>query len=107
MVAAVRAALTLIGNLLRLVTVPLWLLRRSMLRPRSRFVHVRLAASPVELPTPIPLWQRWMRRNQPAGLTSIDTLWRLVREIAADPAVEGLVVAIPHLAAGWATCTSV
>lgn len=107
MVAAVRAALTLIGNLLRLVTLPLWLVRRSILRPRSRFVQVRLAASPVELPTPTPLWQRWMRRNQPAGLASIDTLWRLAREVAADPAVEGLVVIVPHLAAGWATCTSV
>jgi protease-4 len=107
MVAGVRRALTLIGNFLRLALLPLWLLRRSLLRPRSRFVHVRLAASPVELPMPTPMWQRWMRRNQPAGIASVDLLWRLVREVAADRALEGLVVVVPHLAAGWATCASV
>jgi protease-4 len=107
MVAGVRGALTLIGNLLRIAFAPLWLLRRALRRPRSRFVHVRLAASPVELPMPTPLWQRWMRRQQPAGLNSIDVLWRLVREIAADGALDGLVVVVPHLTAGWATCASV
>jgi protease IV len=106
MVARVRSALTLFGNLLRLAFAPLWLLRRALLRPRSRFVQVRLAAAPVELPMPTPMWQRWMRRGQPEGLASIDLLWSLVREIAADPAVDGLVVAIPHLSTGWATCTS-
>lgn len=107
MLARVRGALTLIGNLLRVALAPLWLLRRSLLRPRSRFVQVRLAASPVELPTPTPMWQRWLRRGQPPGLASIDLLWRLVREIAADPAVDGALIVIPHLAAGWATSTSV
>jgi protease-4 len=101
-----RAALTLIGNLLRLAVSPLWLARRAMIRPRSRFVHVRLAASPAELPRPVPVWQRFLRRNQPTGFTSIDALWRLVREVAADPAVDGIVIVVPHLAAGWATCTS-
>lgn len=107
MVAAVRAAWTSICNLARLALAPLWLLRRALLRPRSRFVHVRLSASPAELPTPVPPWQRIVRRGQPAGLASIDALWRIVREVAADPAMDGLVVVVPHLAAGWATCTSV
>ena len=52
------------------------------------------------------MWQRWLRRSQPTGLSSIDVLWRLVREIAADPAMDGIVIVVPHLTAGWATCTS-
>jgi len=107
MVADVRAALTLLRNLLRLALLPLWLVRRAILRPRSRFVHVRLAASPVELPTPPTLWQRWLRRAEPEGLASIDTLWRLAREVASDPAMDGVALVIPRLTAGWATCTSV
>jgi protease-4 len=106
-VTAVSIALRLLLNGLRLLLAPLWLIRRAALRPRSRCVRVRLSETPVELPQAVPVWQRWLQARQSAGgLASIDQLWRLVRTIAADPAIDCLSIELPPLRAGWATCAS-
>jgi protease-4 len=100
-------ALRLLLNCLRLAVAPLWLIRRLALRPRSRYVRVRLSDAPVELPQATPVWQRWLRARQPdGGLASIDRLWRLVRSIESDPETDGILIELPRLRAGWATCTS-
>jgi hypothetical protein len=57
-VSAVRAALRLLGNLVRIGLWPLWLLVHYLRRPRTGWVEVRLAANLVEVPGRVSLWQR-------------------------------------------------
>lgn len=108
MVAPVRSALILFGNLFRFLLLPLWLAQRVLARPRARFVQVKIAASPVELSRPLSLLERVARKREPSAgqLSSIDALWTLVRAIANDSSAEGMLVILPHLTAGWASCAS-
>jgi protease-4 len=105
--SAVRAALRLFGNLVRISLWPLWLLSQRLLRPRARWVEVRLSAHPVEVAGPMPLWQRLRRRGGGGKLRSIVELRRLCALLADDPGIDGLLLHLPHLRVGWATSTSV
>ena len=101
-------ALRLLRNLLRIALLPFWLIGRRVGRPRGRWVQVRLHPSLAELARPRPLWQHLLRRR--AGVLqsqSVAELRRLVKAIARDTQVEGLVVQVPHLHAGWASCSGV
>lgn len=63
-------------------------------------------SQPVEIAGKLPLWQRWLARRQPHALRSLVELRALAESIAGDPQIEGLLVHVPRLNAGWATCTS-
>ena len=104
--SGVRTALALLGNLLRLALFPLWLLARRARRPRSAWIEVRLAAEPSEVALPQPAWRGLLARWAPPRLRSIAELRRLGVALGTDPNVEGLLVHIPHLRCGWATCGS-
>jgi protease-4 len=103
----VRAALRLLGNLLRIGLWPLWVASRRLRRPRGRFVELHLHPHPVEVAGRAPLWQRLLRRTGDRGLRSIEELRQLAALIASDPSIDGLLLHLPHLRAGWATCQSV
>jgi protease-4 len=98
--------LVLIGNILRLALLPLWLLVRHLRRPRGRWIEARLAADPSEIAVPLPRWRALLTRSAPPKLRSIAELRRACSALATDPRMDGLLVYIPHLSCGWATCAS-
>jgi protease-4 len=102
----VRTLLVLIGNILRLALLPLWLLARRLRRPRGRWVEARLAADPSEIALASPRWRALLTRSAPPKLRSIAELRRVCGALASDPRMDGLLVYIPHLSCGWATCAS-
>jgi protease-4 len=105
---AMLVALRFLRNLLRIALSPLWLLGRVLGRPRERWIEVRLHPTLAEVARPQPWWQHLLARRGGAiaQLRSIAELRRLVRVAASDPNVDGVLLHVPHLRAGWATCTS-
>ncbi|HMI90245.1 MAG TPA: hypothetical protein VK509_02725, partial [Polyangiales bacterium] len=89
-----RTAIALVGNLLRVVFFPLWLLAWRARRPRSAWIELRLAAELGEIAMPQPPWRAFLARWQPRRLRSIAELRRLGVALGTDPRMEGLVVHI-------------
>jgi protease-4 len=91
-------------NALSLLASPLWLLARVALRPRARWVHVRVQSRLVELERALP----WFVSLVPALARSRPTSLAVLRELAdfvvADPRIEGVLFELPPLSAGWASC---
>jgi protease IV len=102
----VRQALRFLGNLLRIGLLPLWLLARRSGRPRSRWVQVRLDPHPVEIDGSVPLLQRLLQPRAGGRLRSIAELRRLLDLLAQDERIDGVVLQVPHLHCGFATCQS-
>ncbi len=96
----------LLANLLRLLTAPLFLLTRLGLRPRARWVHLRLRSKIVEIERPVPFFVDWFPPLAQRRPTSLALIRELVDLVEADPRVEGVVFDVPPLSAGWATCQS-
>ena len=73
---------------------------------RPSWVHVRLSPRIVELPVPLP----WLLRKIPDIVsnlpTPLSTLRKLVRHAGADRAVQGVLIELSPLMAGWAVCAS-
>jgi protease-4 len=100
-------ALRFLRNLLRIALCPLWLLGRLLGRPRERWIEVRLHPTLAEVARPQPWWQYLLpRRAAIAQVRSIVELRRVLAVVAVDPQVDGVLLHVPHLRAGWATCTS-
>ncbi|MFK7990731.1 MAG: signal peptide peptidase SppA [Sandaracinaceae bacterium] len=93
-------------NLFRLITAPLWYLGHLSMRPRSRWVHVRLRSKLVEIEREVPFFTKWIPGLSLSRPTSIALLRELVDFIEDDDRIEGVVFDIPPLQAGWATCHS-
>ncbi|HEX2675356.1 MAG TPA: hypothetical protein VHM19_01920, partial [Polyangiales bacterium] len=94
-------------NLVRVALAPLWLASRLFARPKSPWVELRLASRLRELKTPAPLWQRVLPQAQRRlAATSLEDVRDLVRMMAGDASVQGLLVHLPSLEAGWAACES-
>lgn len=103
-----RYALRFLGNLLRICLWPLWLLARRSTRPRSRWVEVKLHPHPVEIDSTLSLLQRLLQQKPGGGhrLRSIAELRRLFRTVESDATIDGVLVHVPHLHCGFATCQS-
>jgi protease-4 len=101
-----RRALRFLGNLVRIGLLPLWLLTRHLLRPRGRWVEVRLDPHPVEIDGARPLLQRLLRRGGGRRLRSIAELRRLLGLLASEARIDGVLLHVPHLSCGFATCQS-
>jgi protease-4 len=101
-----RPALRFLGNLLRIGLLPLWLLAKWATRPQTRWVEVRLDPHPVEIDGSQPLLQRLLQRRATSRLRSIMELRRLLDLVAADERIAGVVVHVPPLHCGFATCES-
>lgn len=102
----VRPTLRFLGNLLRIGLLPLWLLTKWATRPQSRWVEVRLDPHPVDIDGSLPFLQRLLQRRAASRLRSIADLRRLLDLVAADDRLDGVVVHVPHLHCGFATCQS-
>ena len=86
--------------------MPLWLLARRASPLKSRWVEVRLDPRPVEIDGSVPPLQRLLQRRAGNRLRSIVDLRRLFDLLAADARVDGVVIHVPHLHCGFATCQS-
>lgn len=92
--------LRLLGILLRLpVVTVLWVIRRLGRRPR--WVWLQLPQRVTGLPVQVPFWQRRLRPGPRS--VALERLDRLTEAISSDGAVDGIVIAIPRLHAGWST----
>ena len=96
----------LLSNLLRLITAPFWYLGHLAMRPRARWVHVRMRPRIVEIDKPIPFFMEWVPGVSETRPTSLHLIRELVDLVLADERMEGVVFDLPPLVAGWATCQS-
>lgn len=102
----VQLARALVLNLLAVLRAPFVLLRRLFTR-RAPWVHLRLRHRLVAVARPRPFWTRWVPGTGQAAPTPLPLLLEIADALQKDPAVEGVLVEIPHLAAGWAVLADV
>lgn len=91
---------------MRLLTAPFWYVGKSAMRPRARWVHVRLRPRIVEIEKPLPFFLEWIPGVSEARPTSLWLLRELVDLVLEDDRMQGVVFDVPNLVAGWATCQS-
>jgi protease-4 len=101
----VRFFLVLLRNVFGMLRAPWHLLRR--LRSGRGWVQLRLRSRIVAIPRPRPFWARWVPAVAQAAPTPLPLLVELTEAIEKDPAVDGVLVEIPPLAAGWAVLADV
>lgn len=95
-----RLVWALVANLILLVLLPLRLLARARAAPAGAWVEVEIDGGIAEVPRPATLWAQ-----RPRAL-ALESLRRLVRLMAEDRRVAGLLVSIKHLRCGSATAVS-
>jgi len=94
-------------NLFRSLLLPLWLIRRrSWGRGEPRWIRVDVSPRIVAFSGGRSPLQRLTAGAREHGIGSLDRLRALTDEAARDPKVRGLLVTLPPLEAGWATCES-
>lgn len=101
-----RLLYRLLRNLIALALAPFWLGVRVLSRPKRPWLLARLSADiePIGAPPPamiarlVPFFQRPPK-------TSLERLRKLANTMGKDPRVVGLVLELPAVHAGWATCT--
>jgi protease-4 len=98
----VRLVLAVVWNLLALLRAPFFFARRVFARRRMRWLHVRLRRRVVAIPAQRPFWTRWVPLAAQAEATPLARLIELGDTVEADAGVEGVVLEIPMMAAGWA-----
>jgi protease IV len=100
-------AFRLVSNLLRLPFLPLFWLGRLFFAPRAEWLHLKVRARVSEFGPRAPALLRYFPRFQKTAPTSVEGLRKFVRHAKADASVRGVLVELPSLMAGWATCASV
>lgn len=96
--------LSLVINLVRLLLLPVSLLRRAFASARGGYVLLEIDGAVVDLAPPRHPWSRWWRPAHPP--VSVERVRQLGKELAADPRAAGLLVRIRALHAGAAVVTS-
>lgn len=76
-----------------------WLFQRF--GPRPTWVWVRLPARVTALPPGGSFWQRRLRRVP--RTVSLEQVDRLTHALARDHTIDGVIIEVPHLQAGWST----
>lgn len=99
-----RALAVLFSNLARLLLLPVRWPIRTWQRRRVRWVRLELHGQLSQLPRPVPVLARLLRRRMPPGPTPLSELRDLAHAMSEDPGVEGLLVSMPRLTAGWSAC---
>ncbi|WP_157069341.1 signal peptide peptidase SppA [Sandaracinus amylolyticus] len=94
-------------NLLRLPFLPVWWLLRRVRMPRERWVHVKLRSRLVEVDRPLHTLARFVPGLATRRPTSLLALRELTDHILRDANVEGVVLEIPSLHAGWSSVDAV
>ena len=93
----------LLVNALRLLTFPVWGGLRLLRRHKTRWVALRLRGKIVALRSPRSAWLRGVLDELRPKAISVCEIRRLRERMAEDPHVQGLLVYVGHLEAGWAT----
>ncbi len=96
----------LFTNLLRLLMAPFYFLGKLAVRPRARWVHVRMRSRVVEIAKPKPFFMKYVSGFAETQPTSLALIRELVDLVVDDGRVQGVVFDVPPLSAGWATCRS-
>lgn len=104
---SMRFLYALVWNLVALVRAPLFFVRRALAARRMKWVHLKLRRRIVALPRPRPFWTRWIPGAQPSEPTPLSRLLDLADALEADRRIEGVLVEIPNLAAGWSVLSDV
>lgn len=101
-----RILLSLAYNILRLITWPLWGLGAFLRKRRTRWIDLRVRGRVHELPKPEPpLLSRLIKRVRP-GHVSVHEVRALAERLRENRRVEGVLVTLEALEAGWATLQS-
>ena len=93
-------------NLIRFPFFPLWWLSRRLRAPKANWLVVRLRSQVTELPSPMHPLMRYVPQLKKALPTDLLTLRKLIAQVKHDDRIDGILLHIPNLAAGWATCQS-
>lgn len=94
-------------NLFRALLWPLWLLRRrAWQRAELRYIRVDLSPRIVPFRGGRSLFERLTASARERGISSLDRLRSFVDEASRDPQVQGVLLTVPPLESGWATCES-
>ncbi|MEM9196043.1 MAG: signal peptide peptidase SppA, partial [Myxococcota bacterium] len=99
-------ALRLVQNLLRLPFLPLYWLSRLVARPRAGWLRLKLRSRVLDIDPPQSPLEALLDRFSPPRHTSIEKLRRLAAHIGTDEQLEGILIELPPLRAGWATLAS-
>lgn len=96
-----------VHRLLKLPLLPLWLLLRPLTRPKGSWVHVRLHPRIEEIPDPRASWlTRWVPALARRTPTTLSWLISLEEVLSNDRRIEGVLLEVPTLHAGWAKIDS-
>jgi len=96
----------LVRNILMFVLGPLWWGLRAVARPRKPWILLRIQPQLVAFQRPVRGWKRLFANKNRSMQTSLHALKHLVERLQADPKVEGLLIILPPVRAGWATVHS-
>jgi hypothetical protein len=99
-----RWLLRALFNLLRIAFAPLWWLAHRLRRPRGNWVYLRVHAKLVEMAEELPWWRRLGQASSRLRTTDLLDVRRLFDQLATDPSLEGCVLELRSLHAGWSTC---
>lgn len=102
-----RGLFRLLRNAIALALWPLWFVLRQVTRPRKPWVRLDLLPRLVEVGQPRSLFADLVSGLRRPTDTPIPDLVELVRHVVRDPRVQGLLVTIPSLRAGWASVATV
>jgi protease-4 len=103
----VAYALRLLLNLFRSLLLPFWLYRRwAWARGEPRWIRVDLKPRVVPFRGGGGALQRLIAPARERGTTSLEGLRALAVQAGRDPMLRGVLVTLPPLESGWATCES-
>jgi protease-4 len=101
-----RVLVDVVLNLVRLPFLPIWWLMRSIGMPRESWVHVKIRPRLVEVDRPLHALARFVPGMATRRPTSLTAVRELVRTIAEDRRIEGVVFEIPGLHGGWSSASA-
>ena len=100
-----RFVFALLWNLVALLRAPFFFARRALAGRRVRWVHVKLRRRVVAVPRHRPFWTRWIPGARQAEASPLSRLLDLTDALEKDARVQGVLIEIPTLAAGWSVLT--
>ena len=88
-------------NLLCIPVLPFWAISRWLLRPKGRWIALRLKSRLVEEMQPLPWLQRVLDMGSLRRTSSLAAIRKLADYAIRDSRVEGVAFVLPPLHAGW------
>ncbi|MEZ4287970.1 MAG: signal peptide peptidase SppA [Polyangiales bacterium] len=98
--------LNFVRNLFVLLLSPLIAMWRTMKRPSPGYVRLRVHPQLVEVRRHLPFFYRWLPWSSTTPATELTTVRHLFELVATEKATDGVILVVPRLRCGWATCQS-